>query len=181
MSAEEMAGITLSNPRWVISGKTADPSRFLRALRLLAPEGALLFVEGGSHPADLQAFLEARQVDASPRPALGTLWPRHSYYSLPATEENLGEMARLVASLAEPQICDHLHLFSGNDVLVEGHDAFGYEFSVSALVPEKTLAAFCAEAGCRYRTLSDHDAPAAEEKGQANKRLELTKRGGSCR
>ncbi len=37
---------------------------------LLASKDALLFVEGGSHPADVRAFLEARQVNARPRPAL---------------------------------------------------------------------------------------------------------------
>ena len=162
MSPEEMAGITLPNPQWVLPEKVTDPSRFLAALHLLAPKDALLFVEGGRHPPDLKAFLEARQVQPSRRPALGTVWPRHTYYSLPATEDTLGELARLAKSLATPEICDHLHLFSGSDVLLEGHDAFGYEFYVSGLVPEETLIAFCAAARCGYRPFHQVGAPGAD-------------------
>jgi hypothetical protein len=177
MSREEMAGISLTDPRWVLTGQIDDPSRFLSSLHMLVPQGAMLFVEGGSHPAKVQAFLEAHQVDVSPRPALGTLWPRHRYCSLPATREILAEMASLTAALAEPEICDHLHVFSGENVLLQGHDAFGYNFYVSSLVAEQALKDFCSVTGCGYQTVTEKDGSSDGAKGQANNQMQQARPG----
>ena len=157
MPPEEMAGITLRHPRWALIGRIDDPSRFLSSLHLLAPEGAWLFLEGGGHPPELLQFLEAHAGIVSPRPALGTVWPRHTYFSLPATEEVLASLARITSSLSSPEICDHLHVFSGENVLLEGHDAFAHTFFVSGLVSESRLKDLSAAIGCEYRALGDDD------------------------
>jgi hypothetical protein len=69
----------------------------------------------------------------------------------------LADLARLTSSLPYPEICDHLHVFSGEDVLLEGHDAFAHTFFVSGLVQESRLKDLCAAIGCDYRTVGEKD------------------------
>ena len=49
MSGDEMDGISLAKPRWVLSGRHPEPSVFFGALLQPVPVGVLLFVEGGGH------------------------------------------------------------------------------------------------------------------------------------
>jgi hypothetical protein len=83
-------------------------------------------------------------------------------------------MASITAALAEPEICHHLHVFSGENVLLQGHDAFGYNFYVSGLVPEQTLKDFCSAIGCGYRTVTEKDGFADGASGQANNQMQRT-------
>jgi hypothetical protein len=151
-----MSGLRLPDPRWVLPKRPPTPSHFLAELHRLAPDGALLFLEGGDQPTELRALMEARQVTPALRPALGTIWPRCAYFSIPATQQVLSELGRIAASLADPEICEHLHLFVGQDVLLQGYDAFE-TFYVSRLVPEEALRAFCAEAPCEFQPVTEDD------------------------
>src|SRR5690349_508048 len=85
MSDDEMAGIRLASPYWEVQPSAETATALFAALPLLVPEGSLLFLEGGSHPPDLRRYLEAHAIDPPCRPALGTLWPRHSFFTLPAS------------------------------------------------------------------------------------------------
>jgi hypothetical protein len=152
MSHEEMNGIRLDHPAWAIAG--VEPSRVFPALLELAPKGALLFLEGGQQQPDLLAFLEKHKQSVSPRPALGTLWPRHSWFIIPADPDVLSELGRLTARLACPEVCDHLHVFLGECVLLEGHDAFLNDFLVSDSVSEEQVKRFCAATGSRYERVA---------------------------
>lgn len=154
MSREQMQGITLSDPRWVLSGKPPDPSRFFGALLDLFPVGVLLFMEGGSHPPEMRRLIDLIKVEASPRPALGTLWPRHDSVTLRVLPAIMEELVRLTARLPVPGICDHLHVFDGGRVLMEGYDAFRAPFRVSGFPDEQRLKRFCEKVGCGYHEVS---------------------------
>jgi hypothetical protein len=154
VSREEMAGLAIREPRWAISSESIDPSRFLGSLLTLVPVGVLLFLEGGAHPPALRRFLERHALtDVSSRPALGTAWPRHAYFTLRALPGFIEELARLTASLPSPEICDHLHVFNEEQVLLEGYDAFAQPFLASGLLSEDRLRRFCEVAGCRYYSI----------------------------
>jgi hypothetical protein len=150
MSRQEMDGIRLLRPYCTIS-PPSNPSRFLGALDILAPQGAHLFLEGGSHPSHLRDYLEAHDQHVTPRPALGTLWPRHKWFILSVERAVLSDLARLTATLPYPEICDHLHVFREDQVLLEGHDAFTQEFLLSEAIAANQIEAFCAAAGCTYQ------------------------------
>jgi hypothetical protein len=149
-SLQEMKGLVLDNPRWEVIGCT-DPSRFFRALILLAPSDAIVMLEGGGHPTALRAFLEEQSTTADPRPALGTVWPAAPYFCVPARAEVLERLATLSQALPYREVCDHLHVFTGERVLLPGYDAFELPFYLAGDLPEDAVRSFCADAECSYR------------------------------
>jgi hypothetical protein len=108
-------------------------------------------LEGGAYPRPVRAFLTSHSIDASPRPALGTYWPANPYFCIPIRSQVLQELAALTEALPSPEVCDHLHVFAGERVVLSGYDAFSDPFYVSGDVPEDALQRFCDDAGCRYQ------------------------------
>lgn len=151
VSKEEMQGLRLSGPSWVISGDFTDPSSFFRALAKLVPDDAILFLEGGEHPPQLRALLDEHKLFPSLRPALGTIWPRLATFALPSTPVFLDSLAESAESCAAPEVCAHLHVYRGEQVLLEGYDAFRHPvFHVSQAIPQERVCEFCADLGASW-------------------------------
>ncbi len=146
-----MTGLVLEEPRWQVKG-LKDPASFFASLQLLVPAGAYLFLEGGSHPAELRRWLEVHNVEIAPHPALGTVWPASRFYSVSLASETPMELAELTKDAARPEVCHHLHVYAGGQVLVSGYDAFSDPFYVSAAVTQERVEQFCAATRCRYET-----------------------------
>ena len=148
---EERGGIQLEGwPRWRVQPTRGVP-RFLQALAGWVPPPAVLYLEGGSPPPGLRAFLEGNAADETCRVALGTIWPRPTQYHLAATRENLLALAGLAENCAAPEIAIHIHLYGGGRVLLEWYDAFhNVPFYVADAVPEESVRAFCVELGLSY-------------------------------
>src|ERR1035437_1312955 len=92
---EELKGICLGkDAAWEVSPAHDFPS-LLRALPLLLPNDAVLYLEGGSPPRDIKAFLDAHCAPERTHLAMGTIWPRPQIFHLPATTENLTKLAVL--------------------------------------------------------------------------------------
>ena len=145
-----MKGITLSSPAWIVTGVAKDASRFIRALPSLVPHESFLFLEGRAYSDQLLAFLETERVAVSPRPALGTVWPRGAYFVIPAEPRVLEALATVTQDLPYPDVCDHLSVFRGEEVLLSGYDAFTAEFWLSAELPEEKVKAFVDAVGGSY-------------------------------
>jgi hypothetical protein len=157
MSNDEMAGISLAVAQWEVQPSGDTASAFFAALPLLVPDTSLLFLEGGSHPSGLRRYLETHAIHPPRRPALGTLWPRHSFFTLPASPDVLTTLVRLTQTLPYPEVCDHLHVFLGEEVLLEGHDAFSQPFLVSRSVPEAKVEQFCAKLGWQWQAVGQRN------------------------
>lgn len=140
---EEMEGIRLEGLCWEVEGRNVDPVEFFRALADLVPDAAILYVEGGSHPEPVRRLLEENTVPEKAKVARGTVWPASSVFHLPATSALLHELARLAETCASPELCDHLHVYDGEGILLQWHDAFGDPFYVSKRLPSDQLEAFC--------------------------------------
>src|SRR5687767_9268922 len=149
--ADEMKGISLATPVWALSQVRDDASQFLRALPSLVPSDALLFLEGDVYSEQVRDFLTRETVMASPRPALGTIWPRQAYTAIPATPQVLEALAALSESLPSIEICTHLHVFRGEKFLLSGYDAFTSEFWLSGDLPEDKVRRFSEAVGGTYR------------------------------
>src|SRR5437868_6810936 len=93
--SDQMAGIELEGPRWEVSGRRVDHAAFFRALPDLVPDGSILLLEGGAHPAPVRTFLEEHAVPAEATVALGTVWPRSTVFHLQATAALLRQLADL--------------------------------------------------------------------------------------
>ena len=149
--ADEMNGISLVAPVWVLSGVKDDVSQFLRAVPTLVSEEAFLFLEGGAYSEPIRQFLRREAVEVIPRPALGTVWPRQEYGAIPATPNVLEALAALSESLPSFELCTHLHVFQRDKVLLSGYDAFTAEFWLSGDLPEERVRSFSEAVGGTYR------------------------------
>jgi hypothetical protein len=151
-SREELKGIALGQEAaWEVSSARDFPS-LLRALPLLLPSDAVLYLEGGSPPKDIEAFLDAHCVPERSHVAMGTIWPRPRTFHLPATTENLTELAALAEKCAAMQIAVHLHVYAQASVLLEWYDAFWKDpLHLSLAIPEDRVRAFSSALGLTYK------------------------------
>jgi hypothetical protein len=135
-------------PKWMISHPKDHPS-FLRALPTLFPDSAVLYLEN-VHPAeDLERFLEAHAAENPRLIPSGELFQRPEGDCVPISRANMDELARLLEELGDRDIAQHLHVYSGEVVLLMWYDARWPDgpIFVSKDVPEVRLDAFCKELG----------------------------------
>lgn len=149
VTKEERKGIRLDTrlPHWELDGKTDFP-RVLRALADLLPGDSVLYFEGGSPPKALRVFLDTHKTAEQAHVAPGILWPRPTCcYHVPATSENLAELARLTESCRTPELAIHFHAYRNAEVLLEWHDAFTQPMLLTAALPEEKVEAFAQSLG----------------------------------
>ncbi|MGH2573736.1 MAG: hypothetical protein ACRDGU_09730 [Actinomycetota bacterium] len=115
-------GISLEEERAIDLGLVRDLYALLAAIEELQEE-AVLYLEGTSIVSDIRAFLEAQGAEESQPVGRGTSWPRPKIYHLPLTRSNLRQLRELAEGHAEPEICDHLVVYSGNQILLSAYDA----------------------------------------------------------
>ena len=134
---EELKGIRIDpgRPYWELDGKTDFP-RLLHALADFLPEGSILYFEAGSPNTELREFFSAHAVPEQTHVAVGTLWPRPAHYHVPATPQNLSELAELSEHCAEPELAIHFHAYHQEKVLLEWHDAFAQPMLLAGDLPE---------------------------------------------
>lgn len=142
---EELSGIRLDTTRafWELDGETDFP-RLLGELRCLLPDGSILYFEDGWPDKELLEFFDAHGVAEQSHVAVGTLWPRPSYYHVPATNQNLSTLATLAESRAAPELAIHFHVYREGRILLEWHDVFSQPMLLSDELPEHNVRMFAA-------------------------------------
>lgn len=139
---------------WQVIG-VRDSTEFFRALDSLVPEATTLVLEGSSVAKDVRAALRPHlEAEYTIVPA-GKGWPdwRHAL-RLRYSRELLTLLAALSERHAEPELCDHLHIFRLAEPLLSWHDAFDDPILVSDSVPELRARLFAARFGA---PLAHHD------------------------
>ena len=162
--AEERKGINLdvTTPQWKVANGATLPA-FLRALADLAPNGSILYLEGGTPPAKLLKFLNEHSIPEQSHVAMGTIWPRPATFHLPAVRENLLTFASLAEHCQTPEVAIHMHLYHQGHVLLQWYDAFFDPFYISKEVSEDMVRKFCETLSINYET-----------DNEANNRLQST-------
>ncbi len=148
---EKLNGIRLdtSRPYWEVKGKTTFAS-LLRALGDFLPEGCILYFEGGSRDRKLLEFFNAHATSEQTHVAIGILWPSPVYYHVPATPQNLAELARLAESHAEPELAVNFHVYRDGKVLLQWHDAFSGPMLLDGEIPESKVQALASALGMKH-------------------------------
>jgi len=149
---EEMSGIRLDTKRsyWEVSGKTDFPA-VLAALADLLPAECVLYFEGGSPSGQLLEFLRGRQIPERTHVACGTIWPKPRVFHLVATAETAARLSELMRSCAYPELAVHFHIYRGQTVLLEWHDAFSQPMLLSGELPEEQVRAFAERLKMSYK------------------------------
>ena len=125
-------------------GRVRDLHSLLETIREVAPKGATLYLEGSQRAMSpkLIAFLRTHAVHESRDIPSGTILPQPLRVHIDATEENLDEILRLGDALAEPEVCDHLVVYRGDETLIIAYDVWDTQLHVSSSLPEEAIERF---------------------------------------
>ena len=132
-------GISLETKRVVDLGPVRDLYALLEAIDRAMADGDVLYVEGTNIGPEIRAFLEANAAEEARPIARGTLLPRPTSYHLSLSGPTLGELRELAQGRAEPEICDHLVVYRGDEVILSAYDAGSGHVYVSVDLPAETV------------------------------------------
>jgi hypothetical protein len=153
---EPPAGARFAEPQHWRVPPQRDAAVWLRALPVLLPGGATLYLEGTTESQGA-AWLAEHAIPEKLHIAAGTIWPKSDVYHIPLTPEMLESLAALVDrfGIACPAI--HVHVHDDAQILLEWHDAFSADpMYVSTSIPEERVAAFAAALGVGPPLLEPH-------------------------
>lgn len=98
-------------------------------------------------------FSKAISVPGRSKVALGTVWPRGTVFHVPASRTVVAALAAVCEHCAYPEICDHLHVYDNDSVLLQWYDAFSQPLWVSKRVSGGAMEAFCGELRVTFREI----------------------------
>lgn len=149
-ASDELKGIRLATEDAVELPSPASLASLIRAIEVMPP-GSVLYLEGGAHPSDLRQFLVARQLSQPTPVARHTIWPLQSVHHLPIDSSTIEHLARFAETIAGPELCMHLVVYRGEEVLVSAHDAPGDPVLVNKNLSKDVIDLFAK----RLRAVSD--------------------------
>ena len=134
---------------WEVGGiKIADT--FFSALVEVLPLPVNLCVEGTSISSDVRKLLAANVVAATLQIPPGTIWPKPTVFHVLATEQFIHELAAVASKHAEPEVCDHFHVYKDGHGLMQWYDAFDLPLLIDESITEVRLRGFCNKLGVQY-------------------------------
>lgn len=145
--------LDLTRPYWELQGPPTFVDLF-SILRGWLPPGSMLYLEGGYPDSELLAFLESHAVPGQVHIALGTIWPRPRVFHLPAEPSTLDGLCRLMDHHAEPELAIHFHVYRGEQILLEWHDAFSQPLLLHGDMPEERVRQLAEAFGGTYTRVS---------------------------
>ena len=146
---DHLQGATLGAERaWSVTGIT-DPATFFRGLPHLVPPGSVLYLEGVYSDAIID-YLRQHPAEHRLKVAGGTIWPKPQCFHTPITEQTALDLARLSQGCAAPEVCAHLHVYRGDEVLASWYDAFSDPLRISTSIPEYRIQEFCRGLQCTH-------------------------------
>jgi len=131
---------------WLVSG-IRDSSAFFERIGSLVEDATTLILEGDSIAPDVETFVIPYAELLAYEVPHGTLWPTSRQFRLRFDVALLSGLSSLAGLHAEPEICDHLHLYAINDPRLQWFDAFHGPFLLSKAVSITRLERFCRTLG----------------------------------
>lgn len=133
---------------WRISG-VRRAETFWGAVSLLVPDATHMFLEGSPDP-DVEAVLANAAAGVDYAAPAGTIWswPRKNQrFSVRASPELFARLSEASSNHAEPEICDHVHFYRGQEALVQWFDAFSDPLLVARSVARERVERFVSAVG----------------------------------
>jgi hypothetical protein len=133
-------------------GRVRHLDTLLDALDAGMPDDGIVYVEGTSFAKDVSAALAALpQAPEHERcgDLQATVWPAPTCFHVPVRSGVLRVLRQLATRWSEPEICDHLVVYRGEEILALAHDAARGDLLVA-----RALSASVVE---RMRTILERD------------------------
>ena len=134
-------------------------SLFFKSLIDLVPAGSILCIEGTNQCEEVKSFLEANKIQNITKVQLFTSRPEPNVSHVPCDNRILSALYDLAEIFTVPEICDHIHIYSDRDVLLEWFDAFSRPLYISKKISEESVKTFCEKFDCFYSDASIPDWP----------------------
>lgn len=135
---------------WDIEEGRVDSATFFRIIPDHFPEATTFFAEGTSIERDVKAVYEKHQEAGEYLPGAQTIWPRSKKYRCAFSPELCSTLSALAKRHAEPELLNHLFVYSGPEPLLLWHDAFANTMVLSASLSEERVKAFAAALKLSY-------------------------------
>jgi hypothetical protein len=145
----ELTGIHIEG-EWVWDIHDYDLVRLLLGLPLLVDPDAVLYIEGGNIADDVRRLLRVHPAPLTTKVYPGTIAPIPETYHVPATRDVTWELAQIAEHHSSNEVCDHLHVYQANVVLVQGYDFMSLPLILSERFSEQQVAEFCGIIQSRY-------------------------------
>jgi len=122
-------------------GRVSDLYKLLLGIDEAMPDDATLYLEGTSIAPEITTFLKSHaSVSDTTRPiACGTLWPSAKAFHLSLDGNNMSQLRELAEHHAEPEICDHLGVYRGDNLLLWAPDAGDGDVELARSLPGEVL------------------------------------------
>ena len=148
--------LQLSEADSVSIGYVSDPYALLRAIDEAMPKDAILYVEGNSIVREIKDFLTSRQAGTPREIERGTTWPKPKTFHMLLEGTNLAELRALAEHHAAPEICDHLVVYRGDQVLLAAYDAGDNVVDVTKSLSQETVECLCEALGTALTERKPH-------------------------
>jgi hypothetical protein len=122
-------------------------AKFFLALTGFLPLPVYLCFEGTSIASDVAELFASNAVAPTLQIPTGTIWPKPIMFHVLATEQFIRELAALATRHAEPEICDHFHVYKDGHGLMQWYDAFDLPLLIDESVAEASLQDLCDKLG----------------------------------
>ena len=152
LTEQEMAGIQLDMRNcWEVTEiRGVQAAKYFLALLDIMPADSVFCVETSNLVEEVREFLEANKMPNTTRVLLGSIWPKPDVFHIPFSEQNMRQMAEFAVNFAIPEICDHIHIYKNDEVLLEWFDVFSKPLYISKKFSEDSINDFCSKVGCEY-------------------------------
>ena len=150
-SKEDLEGLRLDRTywNWMIE-ETKNLPQLLKSLHFIVDETATMFFEGGNPSRELRSFIEKYAIPEKEKIARGTIWPKQSVVHIPATKENINELAKLAETISPFELAVHFHVYDDGQVIFEWYDAFTDPIYIYKDIPEEKVKRFAESIGAKY-------------------------------
>ena len=124
--------------------KKVDSAKFFKGLSIYFQDASTLFIEG-DFAKDVLILYKKNVQGGDYLPEPGTIFPKLTKLRCKYSVEFMNELALMAEHHAEPEMCEHLHLYKDNNPIIEWMDAFSDEMYISTIVPQEIVNKFCEE------------------------------------
>jgi hypothetical protein len=155
LTEEQMSGIMMDyRSCWEVTEiKYRQAGKFFNALITLMPDECTFCVETTSLAEEVREFFEASKIPYITKVQLGTgsAYPAApKVFHIAFSEQNMRQFEEFAENFAMPEICDHIHIYKYNEVLLEWFDVFSNPLYISKKISEDSIKSFCEKIGCEY-------------------------------
>ena len=142
-------------PYWSIEEKRIDPSVVFRALPKHFPGATTMFLEGTSIADEVKECLRSHVEEGPHLPGRQTKWPKAELFRCRFSPELCAALESLSERHAEPELCDHLYVYRGEQPLMDFPDFCASNIFLPESMPESQVRAFAEVFGLRYEKRYD--------------------------